>query len=54
MIDYQAMMRLGVQGFFVALGFALCAAAAYCLLSLAAGVLSGIFKRQCVHRNKEE
>ena len=45
MIDVRAMLLLGVKGFFVALGFCLCVVAAFCLLSLVAGILNGIAKR---------
>lgn len=45
MIDVRAMLLLGVKGFFVALGFCLCVVAAFCLLSLVAGMLNGIAKR---------
>ena len=45
MIDVRAMLLLGVKGFFVALGFCLCVVAAFCLLSLVAGISNGIAKR---------
>ncbi len=45
MIDFRALMLLGVEGFIIALGFVLCAAGAFCLLSLVAGILNGVAKR---------
>ena len=49
--NVRAMLLLGVKGFFVALGFCLCVVAAFCLLSLVAGISNGIAKRL---KSKEE
>lgn len=54
MVDFRAMMLIGVRGFFIALGFVLCVVAAFCVLSLLGGIMNGISKRLRGNDGKED